>query len=150
MPSHCVPQRQVPASTAFVTDSNRPQLLWRPPPTACLTASGAASEVPGSRRTSRGARAASPSQVPAPESGVPQSNMARMKAESRDLKDEDVEELTKEMLKFTTVPLNAAGLLDRVQGVEDLGQLDLLQRQVCVRTSTCRSWYLYQLSYWGE
>ena len=40
------PWRQVPASMAFVTDSNRPQLLWQPPPTACLTASGAASEVP--------------------------------------------------------------------------------------------------------
>ena len=31
---------------AFVTDSNRPQLRRQPPPTACLTASGAASEVP--------------------------------------------------------------------------------------------------------
>ena len=31
---------------AFVTDSNRPQRLWQPPPTAWLTASGAASEVP--------------------------------------------------------------------------------------------------------
>ena len=31
---------------AFVTDSNRPQPLWRPPPTACLTASGAPSEIP--------------------------------------------------------------------------------------------------------
>ena len=31
---------------AFVTDSNRPQPLWQPPPTACLTASGAASEAP--------------------------------------------------------------------------------------------------------
>ena len=30
---------------AFVTDGNRPQPLWQPP-TACLTASGAASEVP--------------------------------------------------------------------------------------------------------
>ena len=39
------PQRQVPASTAF-NDSNRPQPLWQSPPTACLTASGAASEVP--------------------------------------------------------------------------------------------------------
>ena len=39
------PWRQVPASTAFVTDSNR-QPLWQPPPTACPTASGAASEVP--------------------------------------------------------------------------------------------------------
>ena len=37
--------RQVPASMACVTDSNRPQPLWPPPPTACLTASGAASEV---------------------------------------------------------------------------------------------------------
>ena len=33
-------------SMAFVTDSNRPQPLWQPPPTACLIASGAASEVP--------------------------------------------------------------------------------------------------------
>ena len=39
------PRRQVQVSMAFVTDSNRPQ-LWQPPPTACLTASGAASEVP--------------------------------------------------------------------------------------------------------
>ena len=31
---------------AFVTDSNRPQPLWQPPPTACPTASGAASEAP--------------------------------------------------------------------------------------------------------
>ena len=31
---------------AFVTDSNRPQPLWQPPPTACLTASGTASEAP--------------------------------------------------------------------------------------------------------
>ena len=31
---------------AFITDSNRPQPLWQPPPTACLTASGAASEAP--------------------------------------------------------------------------------------------------------
>ena len=31
---------------AFVTDSTRPQPLWQPPPTACLTASGAASEAP--------------------------------------------------------------------------------------------------------
>ena len=40
------PRRQVPASMAFVTDSNRPQPLWQPPPTACLTASRAASEAP--------------------------------------------------------------------------------------------------------
>ena len=40
------PWRLVPASTAFVTDSNRPRPLWQPPPTACLTASGAASEIP--------------------------------------------------------------------------------------------------------
>ena len=46
MPSHCPPSRQAPGSMAFVTDSNRPQPLWQPPPTACLTASGAASEVP--------------------------------------------------------------------------------------------------------
>ena len=31
---------------ALATDSNRPQPLWRPPPTACLTTPGAASEVP--------------------------------------------------------------------------------------------------------
>ena len=31
---------------ALVTDSNRPQPLGQPPPTACVTASGAASEVP--------------------------------------------------------------------------------------------------------
>ena len=30
---------------AFVTDSNRPQSLLQPPPTACLTASGASPEV---------------------------------------------------------------------------------------------------------
>ena len=35
----------MPASTAFVTDSNRPQPLRQPPPTACLTAPGAASEA---------------------------------------------------------------------------------------------------------
>ena len=40
------PQRQVRASMAFASASNRPQPLWQPPPTACLTASGAASEVP--------------------------------------------------------------------------------------------------------
>ena len=40
------PWQQVPASMAFVTDSNRPQPLWQPPPTASLTASGATSEVP--------------------------------------------------------------------------------------------------------
>ena len=33
------------ASMAFVTDSNRPQPLWQPPPTACPTASGVAFEV---------------------------------------------------------------------------------------------------------
>ena len=42
----CAQPSEVPASTAFVTDSNRPQPLWQPPPTACLTASGAASEAP--------------------------------------------------------------------------------------------------------
>ena len=35
------PSRQVPASMAFVTDSNRPQPLRKPPPTACPTASRA-------------------------------------------------------------------------------------------------------------
>ena len=42
--------RQVPASMAFVTDSNRPQPLWQPRSTAYLTASGAASEVPSTPR----------------------------------------------------------------------------------------------------
>ena len=46
LPVPLSPQRQVPASTAFATDSNRPQPLWQPPPTACLTASRATSEVP--------------------------------------------------------------------------------------------------------
>ena len=40
------PWQQVPGSMAFVTDSNRPELLWQPPPTAWLTAAGNASEVP--------------------------------------------------------------------------------------------------------
>ena len=40
------PSQQVPGSMAFVTDSNRPQPLRQPPPTACLTTSRAASEVP--------------------------------------------------------------------------------------------------------
>ena len=31
---------------AFVTDGNRPQALWQPPPNACLTASGTAVEIP--------------------------------------------------------------------------------------------------------
>ena len=44
------PERQVPASMAFVTDSNRPQPLWQPPPTACLTACGVTSEVLSRRR----------------------------------------------------------------------------------------------------
>ena len=37
------PEQQVPASMTFVTNRNRPQPLWQPPPPA---ASGAASEVP--------------------------------------------------------------------------------------------------------
>ena len=37
--------QQVPASTAFVADSNRPLLLWQPPSAAYLTASGAACEA---------------------------------------------------------------------------------------------------------
>ena len=37
---------QVPAPVAFVTDGNCPQPLWQPPPTACPTATGAASEAP--------------------------------------------------------------------------------------------------------
>ena len=40
------PGRQGPASMAFITDRNRPQPRWQPPPTACLTASAAASEAP--------------------------------------------------------------------------------------------------------
>ena len=40
------PSRQVPVSTALVPDGNRPQPLWQPPPTACPTARGTASEVP--------------------------------------------------------------------------------------------------------
>ena len=36
----------MPGSTAFITDGNRPQPPRQPPPTACLTASGAASEAP--------------------------------------------------------------------------------------------------------
>ena len=45
MTSHCLPdgRRQL---QWHVTDSNRPQPLRQPPPTACLTASGAASAVP--------------------------------------------------------------------------------------------------------
>ena len=44
LPAYAQPlsrRRQVPASVAFVTDSNRPQPLRQPPTTACLTASGA-------------------------------------------------------------------------------------------------------------
>ena len=40
------PRRQVPASMAIITDSNRPQPLRQRPPTACLTASRVTSEVP--------------------------------------------------------------------------------------------------------
>ena len=48
-PSYAQPlplRRQVPASMAFLTNSNRPQPLWQPPPPACLTASVAGSEIP--------------------------------------------------------------------------------------------------------
>ena len=51
-PAYAQPQspwRQVPASMEFVTDSNRPQPLWQPPPTACRAASGVTSEVPSLR-----------------------------------------------------------------------------------------------------
>ena len=41
-----MPRQQVPGSMAFVTNRNRPKPLWQPPPTAYLSASGAASEVP--------------------------------------------------------------------------------------------------------
>ena len=50
LPSRCLFWRQVPASMAFVTASNRPQPLRKPPPTACLPASGAASDVPSLQR----------------------------------------------------------------------------------------------------
>ena len=50
-PAYPPPKHQVPASMAFVPDSNRPQPLWQPPPTASLTASGAASEVPSPCQT---------------------------------------------------------------------------------------------------
>ena len=40
------PRPQAPAPMAFVTDNNRAQPLWKPPPTAYLTAPGAAAEVP--------------------------------------------------------------------------------------------------------
>ena len=46
MPSHGPPNSKCQLQMAFVTDSNRPQLLWQPPPTAYLTTFGAASEVP--------------------------------------------------------------------------------------------------------
>ena len=39
---HSSPWPPVPASMAFVTDSNRPKPLWQRPRTACPTASGAA------------------------------------------------------------------------------------------------------------
>ena len=45
MPGTVFPERQVPASMAFVTDSNRPEPLWQPPPTAYPTASGSTFEV---------------------------------------------------------------------------------------------------------
>ena len=45
-PSHCPPNGRCPASLAFVTGSNRPQPRWQHPPTAYVTASGAASEAP--------------------------------------------------------------------------------------------------------
>ena len=48
-PSLCPATVPLTASAGFqasVTDSNRPQPLRQPPPTACLSASGAASEVP--------------------------------------------------------------------------------------------------------
>ena len=62
---------------AFVTDSNRPQPLWQPPPTACLIASGAASEVPSlllqpcPQAVPRPLQVHAPQPMPAPEP-VPQ------------------------------------------------------------------------------
>ena len=46
MPSHCPPDGKCQLQMAFVTDSCRPQPLCQSLPTACLTAPGAASEVP--------------------------------------------------------------------------------------------------------
>ena len=46
MPSHRPPDGKCQLSMAPVTDSNRPQPLRHPPPTACTTTPGAASEVP--------------------------------------------------------------------------------------------------------
>ena len=45
MPRRCVADGIPPASMALATGSNRPQPPWQPPLNACLTASGAASEV---------------------------------------------------------------------------------------------------------
>ena len=45
-PSLCLATLSLMAlALTFVTDSNRSQLLWQPPPTAVLTASGAASRA---------------------------------------------------------------------------------------------------------
>ena len=46
MPSRCLPDGKRRLQWHFVTDSNHPLPLRQPPPTACLTASGAASEAP--------------------------------------------------------------------------------------------------------
>ena len=49
MPSLCpatVPLTPSAGLNGIVTDSNCPQPFWQPPPTACLTASGVASEAP--------------------------------------------------------------------------------------------------------
>ena len=46
IPSYVSLTPNAKASVAFGTDSNHPQPLWQPPPTACLTASRATSEVP--------------------------------------------------------------------------------------------------------
>ena len=45
-PSHCPRDAKCQLQWHFVTDGNCPQPLWQPPPTACTTASGAASEGP--------------------------------------------------------------------------------------------------------
>ena len=46
LPHGLSPSPQVPGSMAFVTDNNRPQPLWQPPPNRYPTATGPTSEVP--------------------------------------------------------------------------------------------------------
>ena len=46
MLSHCPPDGKHQLQWHLVSDSNRTQPLWQPPPTACLTASGAPAVAP--------------------------------------------------------------------------------------------------------